>query len=86
MRFTSWITGGRGTALKGRNLNSLGLQPQVGNVKKSPSPEGAALHGAMGVALSGLGWILGARYLGLKPQAIQISPLQGGWGTGSERR
>ncbi len=65
------ILGGRGTAPKGRNLNSLGFQPQVGDVKKSPSPEGAALNGA-------------ARYLGLKPQAIQIPPLQGGWGTGSE--
>jgi hypothetical protein len=84
MRFTSWIIGGRGTALEGRNLNSLGFQPQVGDVKRSPSPEGAALNAAKGVALSGLKWIWGARYLGLKPQAIQIPPLQGGWGAGSE--
>jgi len=80
------IPGGRWTAPKGWNLNSLGRKPQVGDVKKSPSPEGAALNGAMGVALSGLEWIWGARYLGLTPQAIQIPPLRGGWGTGSESR
>jgi len=82
---TGSIPGDRGTALEGRHLNSLGFQPQVGSVKKSPSPEGAALNGAMGVALSGLegiGWW--ARYLGLKPQAIQMPPLRGGWGRGSE--
>jgi hypothetical protein len=78
------ILGGRGTALEGRYLNSLGFQPQVGGIKRSPSPEGAALHGAMGVALSGLEEIFGARYLGLKPQAIQMPPLRGGWGTGEE--
>ena len=64
-------------ALKGRHLNSLGREPQVSGPKTTPSPEGATLNAAMGVAPSGLEWISGFPYLGLTPQAIQISPLQG---------
>ncbi len=72
------------TALEGRNLNSLGFQPQVG---RSPNPHppwrgGTKLFLDWGLSLKGTApsgriWTGGGRYLGLKPQAIQIPPLQG---------
>jgi hypothetical protein len=74
-----------GTALKGRHLNSLGRQPQVDAYPIIPSPEGAAFDGTTNVAPSGLRLVWRTRYLGLAPQAIQISPLQGGFPSLSEQ-
>jgi len=73
------------TALKGRNLNSLGRQPQVEAYPEIPSPEGAALHAASNVGPSGLRSVWDARYLGLTPQAIQIPPILGGFPSLSEQ-
>jgi hypothetical protein len=62
-------------ALEGRNLNSLGFQPQVSWPRRIQTPEGwpAASKSA---TLPGFG-SCAAPHLGLKPQAIQISPLRG---------
>ena len=66
------------SALKGRHLNSLGFQPQVGDSPEKTSPEGAAPIGALGVTPSGFRLFSGPAHLGLKPQAIQMPPLRGG--------
>ena len=50
---------GRGIALEGRALKSLGFQPQAGEASAFRQTRGPCLR------------------LGLKPQALQTSPLQG---------
>src|SRR6185295_17601134 len=70
----------RDLAPKGHNLNSLGRQPQVEERRKIPSPVGAAFCEMQHAAPSGLELVGGSQYLGLAPQAIQITPLQG-WTT-----
>ncbi len=69
-------------ALKGRNLNSLGFQPQAGRPRRIQTPKGWPIS-MQSATPSGFGSDA-APHLGLKPQAIQISPL---WGeTGEEAR
>ena len=68
----------RRTALKGRHLNSLGLQPQVGMPKISLNPEGVACPRQTGHPFR-VGEVSGPPDLGLKPQAIQMPPFQGGF-------
>ena len=71
-----------GPALKGRNLNSLGFQPQVKRPHRFQVPKGRQIFAfrtiRLGSAtLTGFGFWK-APCLGLKPQAIQIPPLWGG--------
>jgi hypothetical protein len=71
-------------APKGRNLNSPGRKPRVGVVHRiSESPEGAT-HRPWNILPPLRGWVgvLFFSYLGLAPQAIQISPLRGTGGAG----
>src|SRR5436305_14191087 len=63
-------------APQGRNLNSLGFQPQVGSLQTSKPCKGGLFQPSR-PPLRGLG-LLGPAHLGLKPQAIQIPPLRGG--------
>ena len=65
-------------APKGQNLNSPGRQPRVMVIHKSPeSPEGATDPTRdILPPLRGFGKFLFSSYLGLAPQAIQISPLR----------
>ena len=72
------------SALEGRNLNSLGFQPQV-EERTTSKPWKGGLFQPTRSPLRGLGW-WGPVYLGLKPQAIQIPPLRGEEGTGEGAR
>jgi hypothetical protein len=65
-------------APQGRHLNSLGLQPQVDDPQNLLSPEGATLSSRSMPPLPELGETDRLPSLGLKPQAIQMPPLQGG--------
>jgi hypothetical protein len=67
------------SALEGRHLNSLGLQPQVSEPRDLLSPEGATPSPRSVPPLSGLGEADRPPSLGLTPQAIQMPPLQGGF-------
>jgi hypothetical protein len=62
-------------APQGRNLNSLGFQPQVGGPNPPQTPQGWPI-GLESATLAGFDF-RGTPYLGLKPQAIQIPPLRG---------
>jgi prevent-host-death family protein len=67
-------------APKGRNLNSLGRQPQVGEsiIPIKPGRGDTSPPSSIGMPpLSGLGEIGPLVPLGLAPQAIQITPLRG---------
>ncbi len=66
------------SAPQGRHLNSLGLQPQVDDPQIFLNPEGVTSSPRPRPALPGLGGDDGLPALGLKPQAIQMPPLQGG--------
>jgi hypothetical protein len=63
-------------APQGRNLNSLGFQPQVGVRSTRQTPEGWPI-GPRSATPPGFGIFGVAPHLGLKPQANQIPPLRG---------
>ena len=69
------------SAPKGRPLNSLGLHPQVPGPEDSINPEGVTSPSRSPRSmppLPGLGEEDGLPSLGLKPQAVQRTPVQGG--------